>query len=159
MSRAAKPFTVKGWHVAAGVTAFFAIVMAVDGAFMVLAYRTHPGQVADKPYEDGLIYNARLAQERAQVNLGWRAAAAAQGDQVVVWMRDREGRPLDGLEVSATLERPATEQGRVTVRLAETEPGRYASAPSPRTGAWDARIVARSDDGRIFEANRRLAWP
>lgn len=159
MSRAAKPFTVKGWHVAAGVTAFFAVVIAVDGAFMALAYRTHPGQVVDKPYEDGLIYNARLAQERAQASLGWRAGAEAQGDEVVVWMRDREGRPLDGLQVSATLERPATEQGRVKVNLTETEPGRYAGAASPRAGAWDTHIVARSDDGRIFEANRRLTWP
>lgn len=159
MSRAATPFTVKGWHVAVGVTAFFAVVVAVDGTFMALAYRTHPGQVVDKPYEDGLIYNARLAQERAQANLGWKAGAAAQGDQVVVWMRDREGRPLDGLQISATLERPATEQGRVRLSLAETEPGRYASAPSSRAGAWDAHIVARRDDGRIFEANRRLTWP
>lgn len=159
MSRAAKPFTVKGWHVAAGVTAFFAIVIAVDGMFMTLAYRTHPGQVVDKPYEDGLIYNARLAQERAQASLGWRASVAVQNDQVIVWLRDRGGYPLNGLHLSATLERPATEQGRVTIELVEGEPGRYASAPSPRTGAWDVHVMARRDDGRTFEANRRLTWP
>lgn len=158
MSHAATPFTIKGWHVAVGVTAFFALIMAVDGAFMVLAYRTHPGQVVDKPYETGLVYNVRLAQERAQATLGWRASAAVQTGQLVVWMRDREGYPLDGLQVSATLERPATEQGRVTVKLVETEPGRYAGPPSPRTGAWDSHIVARSGNGQTFEADRRLTW-
>lgn len=35
------PFTVKGWHVAAGVVAFFAVVIGVDAAFLTLAYRTH----------------------------------------------------------------------------------------------------------------------
>ena len=72
-SRPRVPFTVKGWHVAAGVVAFFAVVIAVDGAFLTLAYRTHPGQVAARPYETGLIYNAELERQRAQEGLGWRS--------------------------------------------------------------------------------------
>jgi nitrogen fixation protein FixH len=155
---AAPGFRVKGWHVAAGVTAFFTLVIAVDATFMVLAYRTHPGQVAGKPYEDGLVYNARLARERTQSLLGWKASAEAQPGRVVVWMRDRHGFPVDGLEIAVTLERPATERGKTTLRLVETEPGRYASNPAALTGTWDSRIVALSAEGQDFEANRRLTW-
>ncbi len=155
---AATGFRVKGWHVAVGVVAFFAIVICVDASFLMLAYRTHPGQVVDKPYETGLIYNARLAQERTQALLGWRVTAAAQPGQVVVWMRDQGGYPLNGLQVSATLERPATERGKATLRLTETEPGRYAGQSESLTGAWDTHIVARATDGQTFEANRRLTW-
>jgi len=160
MSLARAPYRVKGWHVGAGVVAFFAIVIAVDASFMILAYRTHPGQTVVRPYEDGLVYNARLERERAQARLGWSASAAAEPGRIVVQMRDREGRPLQGLAVTATLERPATDQGRTTRLLQEEGPGRYVSAPGPLAGTWDARIVAKpSAGGQTFEASRRLTWP
>lgn len=151
-------YRVKGWHVAAGVIGFFMIVIGVDAAFMMLAYRTHPGQVAGKPYEAGLAFNKRLAQERTQALLGWRASAEARPEGVVVRLWDRDGLPLAGLDVTATLERPATERGKTTLKLTETEPGRYAGQAPGLSGAWDTRIVARADGGRTFEANRRLAW-
>jgi nitrogen fixation protein FixH len=152
-------YRVKGWHVAAGVTAFFTLVIGIDGAFLALAYRTHPGQVAGKPYEAGLAYNARLRRERAQEGLGWRAAAAFDSGAVVVWMRDRDGRPVRGLAVSATLQRPATDAGMMTLRLTETEPGRYVASPAVESGAWDVVIIAEGTKGQTFEASRRLTWP
>jgi nitrogen fixation protein FixH len=152
------PFAVKGWHVAAGVVAFFALVISVDAAFLVMAYRTHPGQVAPRPYEAGLIYNAELERLRVQDALGWRAGAEARANGLNVLMQDREGRPLTGLKVSATLQRPATEQGRAEVALKEEAPGRY-GADRALSGVWDARIEATDSAGRSFIAERRLTWP
>lgn len=152
------PFAVKGWHVAAGVVAFFAVVISVDAGFLVMAYRTHPGQVAPRPYEAGLIYNAELERLRVQDALGWRAGAEARPDGLKVLMLDREGRPLTGLKVSATLQRPATEQGRAEVVLTEQTPGRY-GVDRALSGAWDARIEATDSAGRSFIAERRLTWP
>lgn len=152
------PFAVKGWHVAAGVVAFFAVVIGVDAAFLTLAYRTHPGQVAARPYEAGLIYNAELERQRAQETLGWRAAVAARPDGVEVLLRDRDGEPLIGLQVTATLLRPATEQGRSVITLTETSPGRYVGARAGLSGAWDARVEA-AGSGASFVAERRLTWP
>jgi nitrogen fixation protein FixH len=157
-SPARAPFTVKGWHVAAGVVAFFVVVIGVDGAFLTLAYRTHPGQVAARPYEAGLIYNAELERQRAQEALGWRAAVEARPDGVVALLQDRDGKPLSGLRVTATLLRPATEQGRTTVTLVETGPGQYAGTQRGLSGAWDARVEAVGD-GPSFVAERRLTWP
>lgn len=162
MTAAAKPvkppFAVKGWHVAAGVVAFFALVISVDAAFLVTAYRTHPGQVAPRPYEAGLIYNAELERLRVQDALGWRAGAEARPNGLAVLMQDRDGRPLTGLKVSATLQRPATEQGRAEVALTEEAPGRY-GVDRALSGAWDARIEAVDGAGRSFIAERRLTWP
>ncbi|MCW5759840.1 MAG: FixH family protein, partial [Phenylobacterium sp.] len=64
---------IRGWHVLAGVSAFFAVIIAVDASFAVLAIRTFPGQVSVTPYEDGLLYNRHIAQLEAQARLGWRA--------------------------------------------------------------------------------------
>ncbi|MFA4893218.1 FixH family protein [Brevundimonas sp.] len=158
-TRPAKPpFVVKGWHVAAGVVAFFALVVGVDAAFLVMAYRTHPGQVAPRPYEAGLIYNAELERLRVQEALGWRAGAEARPNGLDVLMQDRDGRPLAGLKVSVTLQRPATEKGRAEVVLRETAPGQY-GAERALSGAWDARIEAVDGAGRSFIADRRLTWP
>ena len=152
------PFTVKGWHVAAGVVAFFALVIGVDAAFLTLAYRTHPGQVAPRPYEAGLIYNAELERQRAQEALGWRAAVEARPDGVTVLLQDRDGQPLSGLRVTATLLRPATEQGRTVLTLTEAAPGRYAGDRAGLSGVWDTRVDA-AGGGHSFVAERRLTWP
>lgn len=152
------PFTIKGWHVAAGVVAFFVLVIAVDVGFLMTAYRTHPGQVAAKPYETGLIYNAELKRQRAQAALGWRAGTEARGRNIEVVLVDRDGVPLTGLTVSVLLQRPATEQGRTELKLGETGPGRYA-ALAGLTGTWDARIEAVDAPGHRLIAERRLTWP
>lgn len=152
-------FTIGGRHVLAGVCAFFAVVIAVDASFTVIALRTFPGQVSVTPYEDGLLYNRRIAQLEAQERLGWRAAAAAAPGEVVMDFRDRSGRPLPGLAIEGQLERPATAAGRVTLRFAETAPGRYVAPAGRLSGAWDLTVQARGPAGGAFLAERRLTWP
>tara|TARA_R110002051_G_scaffold100274_3_gene170582 strand:+ start:5189 stop:5680 length:492 start_codon:yes stop_codon:yes gene_type:complete len=163
MSPLAEPpepgFTIKGWHVAAGVTAFFALVIAADISFTVLAYRTFPGQVAVRPYEDGLVYNARLERLRVQQQLGWRASAEATPRGVEVRMLDREGNPLTGLVLTGLLQRPATERDRKSVTFTETAPGHYFTETGSISGAWDAQFEARDAAGNRFDAERRLYWP
>lgn len=154
-----QPFTIRGWHVAAGVVAFFAIVIGVDGTFLTLAYRTHPGQVEARPYETGLIYNAELERLRTQEALGWRAGVEARPGGLTVIMQDRDGTPLGGLKIVVTLQRPATEQGRGVVALTETAPGRYEGLRAGLVGAWDARIEATGAAHESFLADRRLTWP
>jgi len=150
---------IRGWHVLAGVTAFFAVIIAVDVSFMIMAIRTFPGQVSVTPYEDGLLYNRRIAQIEAQERLGWRATAAPAPGEVVMTFQDRAGRPLTGLAVAGRLERPATEAGRVTLRFAETTPGRYVAPGGRLSGAWDLTAEARGPTGGAFLAERRLTWP
>lgn len=152
-------FRIKGWHVFAGVSAFFAVVIAVDATFTVIAFRTFPGQVSVTPYEDGLLYNQKLAQQRAQEALGWRAAAEAEPGQVVVQFVDEEGLPLRGLRVQGQLKRPATETGRIALAFAEVAPGRYVAPTGRIDGAWDLTSEARDARGAVFAAERRLTWP
>lgn len=153
------PFTIKGWHVAAAVVAFFAVVIGVDAVFLTLAYRTHPGQVEARPYETGLIYNAELERLRTQEALGWRAAVETRPEGLSVLLQDREGAPLSGLTVKATLQRPATELGRSVMILTETSPGRYLGDHAGLSGAWDTEIAATGTAGESFLAERRLKWP
>jgi nitrogen fixation protein FixH len=152
-------FRLRGWHVLAMVSAFFAIVIATDSWFVVLALRTFPGEVSATPYEDGLAYDKSRAQLRAQERLGWRATAASEPDAVAVEMLDRAGHPLAGLAVSGDLQRPATETGRRTLMFHETRPGRYVARPGALSGAWDLTVHAVDRQGARLTAERRLSWP
>jgi nitrogen fixation protein FixH len=127
--------------------------------FAVLAYRTHPGEVSVTPYEDGLVYNQKLAQLRAQAALGWRAAAGPEHGKVVVVVEDAARRPIPGLTLTGKLERPATEAGRLTPRFVEVAPGRYEAVEKGLTGAWDLTATAKDAAGHSFELERRLTWP
>lgn len=154
-----RPFEIRGWHVFAGVTAFFAVVIAVDVIFTVMAIRTFPGQVSVTPYEDGLLYNRKIAQLEAQKRLGWEASAEAQARAVVLQFQDGEGRPVRGLTIVGRLERPATEAGKISLRFAEAAPGRYVAPAGPAPGGWDLTAEAKGPGGENFLAERRLTWP
>jgi nitrogen fixation protein FixH len=145
--------------VLSALVGFFLVVIGVDATFTVLAVRTFPGQVSVTPYEDGLLYNRKLAQLAAQEKLGWRAAAAAVPGGVAVELRDHAGAPLGGLRVEGVLERPATESGRTTLRFRETAPGLYAAQAAGLAGTWDLTVTASDAGGRRMEAERRLTWP
>ncbi len=154
-----RPFEIRGKHVLAGVVAFFAVIIAVDVTFTVLAIRTFPGQVSVTPYEDGLLYNRRIAQLEAQERLGWQAAAEAQPRAVMLQFQDREGRPVQGLKIVGRLERPATEAGKIALRFNEAAPGRYVAPAGPAPGGWDLTAEAKGPGGETFLAERRLTWP
>ncbi len=152
-------FRLNGWHVLAMIFGFFGVVIAVDVSFAVMAYRTHPGEVSVTPYEDGLVYDRKIAQVRAQEALGWQAGAEAVADKVVVLMVDADQRPLTGLTVTGRLERPATEAGRIVLKFRETTPGRYEAAARGLSGAWDLTAETHGGAPTAFELERRLTWP
>jgi nitrogen fixation protein FixH len=142
------------------ICTFFGVVMAVDIGMATMAYRTFSGEVADDPYEAGLLYNRALAERRAQAALGWTAAIEmVQGNDLKVTVRDRAGRPVEGLKVSAVLERPATEAGREHLAFVRAAPGVYEAKAGHLSGAWDVRVRAVDGAGHPFEAEERLLWP
>ncbi len=154
----APEFRLTGWHVLAGVTTFFAIVIGVDASFLIAAYRSHPGEVSVTPYEDGLLYNQRIAQLEAQSRLGWTASARAGPGEVAMVFQDRRGAPVRGLRITGRLERPATESGRIELAFTEAGPGRYVAHAGAQAGAWDLTAAAQAADGARFIAERRLTW-
>ncbi|HET9161802.1 MAG TPA: FixH family protein [Caulobacteraceae bacterium] len=159
MSAAAKPFRVTGWHVLAGVTAFFVLIMGFDVWFATLAYRTFPGEDAKDPYEAGIAYNRTLAKREAQAQLGWTVSDEKFADGLSLKPLDAHGAPLTGLTVTAVLVRPATESGKRLISLKEVSPGVYEARGLGLSGAWDMTVTLADAQGRQFEANRRLQWP
>lgn len=167
--RTGKPFELTGWHVLLSLVGFFGIVIAVNTAFAVQAYTTFPGEVSATPFEDGIAFNRTLATRAQERALGWNARIEATvlgaGDQfrsgrvqLRVRIADKAGQPVRGLKLTGSLERPATESGKLEPQFTETGPGVYEATAPDTPGAWDLTLVGADAQGRAFEAQSRLLW-
>lgn len=149
-----------GRHVLLIGMAFFAAVIAVNAAFIMLAVRSYPGEQERRSYRQGLQYNAVLQERAAQAALGWRASIedlAREGGSVrIVISLVRDNRtPIDGLDLSGALMRPVSREGRQTLAFAPLGGGRYEAIVAAAPGAWDISVSAVSDVGARFQfANR-----
>lgn len=155
-------FELKGGHVLAVMLAFFGITIAVNAVFAVYAVSTFSGEDVSKPYMRGLEYNRTLAAREAQAKLGWSAeidAARGGGSSIEVTVKiwASGGTPKAGLTVRATLRRPIDASLDRTIALAAVEAGIYrAVLKDISPGQWDVIVLAKSSEGAVFEAERRI---
>jgi nitrogen fixation protein FixH len=151
-------------HVLAMLLAFFGAVIAVDVGFSILAVQSFPGEDEPNSYAQGLRFNATLASERAQRALGWTAGAAlramAGGAGVDLRIHDRNGAPLSGLTIEATLRRPTDQRLDRPLAFQDLGGGRYrALIGALQAGQWRLRARARDTSAREIDFDRNFAWP
>lgn len=156
-------FVITGRHVLFAMLGFFGIIFAVNAYFINVAVSTHTGVVANEPYRKGLKYNERIAAAERQSALGWHDVIriAPSGDRITIDIRDKDGKAVPGLDIKATLGRPASASYDVSATLQETAPGVYEAAiPQREAGAYIASIEAvdpsRDAQGVLFRAKERL---
>ncbi|MBN8607533.1 MAG: FixH family protein [Caulobacterales bacterium] len=155
-------FRIRGWHVLAMMLGFFGFVIAVNVVFATIAVRSFPGEDVRRSYLQGIQYNDTLAQRREQAALGWQANAtllpSADGVSLEVVLRDREGAPIDGADITGEMQWPTTDSfDRTTTFVARGE-GRYvAQLGDLHPGRWRLRARAERNTGSLdFEAE--LTW-
>lgn len=145
------------WIFAAGM----ALVVAVNGVLVYFAVGTWSGLVVEKPYERGVQYNRLLEAAARQDALGWRfdivLETAAETTRIVVDARDAAGRPLGGLSLRATVERPVENEAHAALQLREQQPGRYAATLERlRPGQWQTRLMAERGTESASAAQRQV---
>jgi nitrogen fixation protein FixH len=120
------------------------LVVAVNMVLLWFALGTFPGLVETNSYERGRHYNEVIERAAAIAALGWHVDVELLADGVVVARyRDRDGKPIGGLDPRATLTRPVGDPVRIEVRLREGSAGEYrAEIVLPHHGLWDVNIVA-----------------
>ncbi len=143
----------------------FAVVVAVNSLLAYFATSTFNGLATEGAYEKGLAYNQALAGAAAQEKLGWSVeaelapAGGEHGGTVNVAVTDRDGAPLDGLDVTAVFRRPTQAGHDQTVRFTAAGAGRYVgTVVLPFPGQWEMLLVAnRGDDS--YQSDRRIMVP
>jgi nitrogen fixation protein FixH len=159
-----RTFEVRGWHVLAALLGFFAIVIAVNVGFAVIAVRSFPGEDVRRSYLQGLAYNDTIAARRAQAVLGWDASARIEGDAaaatILVELRSRSGEPINSATVTGDLRWPTDARRDRRLEFERTGDGRYrALVGALPQGRWQLRANAADASGGALDFESELTWP
>jgi len=150
-----------GRHVLFAVIGFFAIIIAANIWFVAAAVGSFRGEDEQRPYLQGIAYNATLARRAEQARRGWRATIAAERlnggiVRVTVVISGADGAPRTGAQLTGELRHPMDEHRDRPLRLTEIAAGRHqAQLSGVPGGTWD--VVVTAAPGTVpFEGSRRL---
>jgi nitrogen fixation protein FixH len=152
---------IEGRHVLLALIAFFGVMVLVNAVFFYFAVATFSGGDASNAYSKGLHYNETLVAAELQGERGWRSELAYDDKtgRLTLKVLDRAAAPVNGLQVVADLERPATDREDRKVVLKELGEGVYAATVVLAPGAW---VVAIDSSGRgeggdnVYRLKQRL---
>ncbi|MEL6858319.1 MAG: FixH family protein [Pseudomonadota bacterium] len=132
---------LKGWHVLLIMLGFFGVMFSVNGVFLYHAITSFPGEDVKKSYVQGLNYNETLAARARQAELGWRAEAGLQGNEILLRLSDKGGAPLTHRAVVGELRRVATRDQDQALVFQPKRGGAYsAPAGTLAPGQWRLRV-------------------
>jgi nitrogen fixation protein FixH len=135
----------------------FLVVMVANGALVYYALSSWPGLAYENASERGRKFNQVLAEGSRENALGWHFSVFRAGGAVVVEARDRDGRPLTDLDISAKLVRPLGGTDDRALALRPAGPGRYAAETDlPFKGQWELRLLAERAGERVHATDRFL---
>ena len=142
----------RGWWYPYIFVGCFVVVVGVNGALAYFATSTFTGLETQGAYQKGLAYNENLALAKAQEAQGWTVdtkvtpgAIGVDGATVdiAVSYRDRDGKPLEGLEVKAEMIRPTAKGLDHQEVLKPLGNGTYGGTYTlPAKGVWDMDVAA-----------------
>jgi nitrogen fixation protein FixH len=166
MSRKRPP----GWWYPWIFVGLFGIVFAVNMTMMKFATSTFSGLAVEHAFEKGNAYNAEIAAERAQTALGWTGTLAVvatepedEDARTVRWrftLTDADKAPIDGLRITAEIDRPTLTGHDIAMTLDPVAPGTYeAETLLPFKGQWDVRLIANQADDPKFRLRQRVEIP
>lgn len=154
-----------GW-VPWAIVAAFALVFAVNGGLVYFAFASWPGLTTYHAYDEGLVYNRVIDEERKEARLGWTLAIAFVPDargglqgRLVVDASRKDGTALEGLAIKGEIVRPLGEVAVIPLVLEHAAGGRYAAAVAlPQPGQWDVYLTAEQG-GTMVHTGRRILTP
>jgi nitrogen fixation protein FixH len=153
-------FRLTGRMVLAGLVAFFAVVVGVNGLMTYAAISTFGGVETESSYRAGLAFANEMASAHAQDARHWNvtAKAALNGDMTVleVTARDAAGRPVPNLAAAAQLVHPTDRRGDVIVPLADSGAGMFRGETAAAAGQWDLVIELSRAGERLFRSKNRV---
>lgn len=157
-------FRITGRHVLVSIVGFFLTIAAVDAVMIYQAVSTFGGLETPDAYRKGLAYNQRIAEGAAQEQLGWRESVSfdrATGS-LVVDIKDRDGKPVEGMALSVVIGRPATNAFDRSISADDKGAGRYeAPVADLADGTWTVELAvrgSRNPEAAVVYQSKARIW-
>lgn len=137
---------ISGWHVFGLFALGFGIIIAVNLTLAWNAVKTFPGLEVKNSYVASQSFQADRARQTA---LGWQVSARLDGDTLTLTILEN-GHPIAPRIDRATF-------GRATSVAADQTPAfvfdgiAFVAPVQAGAGNWNLRLVARADDGTLFQ--------
>ena len=126
------------------ILGFFGVILTVNFIMATYAAKTYSGVDANDAYDSGLAYNQEIAAAKAQALLGWTVDLNRANDagltQLTVNVRDKDGKPVGGLDAMIDFYFPATRKFDRTVPATPIAEGVYSGSADLRPGRWEVQI-------------------
>lgn len=149
-----------GWPL--GITIILGATIAANIVVMRIANDDPAFAVEPDYYRKAVQYDSTMAQQRANISLGWGIVTALDpiGDgthtRLAVQLLDASRSPLPGARVAVMARFNARANDTLTAVLDEEAPGRYVTTlPIARPGEWEVRVDA-SHGSQHFSASTRV---
>jgi nitrogen fixation protein FixH len=158
------PRKITGRQVAVAVIGFFVVITAIDGWMAYTAVSTFGGGDTQDAYRKGLRYNERIAEARSQDAIGWSDKVSFESNSGLLRLvvSDKDGKPIEGLNVVAKIGRPATNAHDNDIALKSDSPGTYVAwLPALEAGTWFAAFEARkagADGADVAYRTKARLW-
>ncbi len=153
-----RPWT--GRMVFLSLLGFFGVVFAVNGVMIREALSTFGGLETESSYQAGRMFEHEVAMARAQDARHWRVdaklAPSVDGARLDIDARDAAGKPLTGMDATATFERPTDRRLDRDVAVTETTPGQFRGRAALEPGQWDIVIELSRHGERQFRSVNRV---
>ncbi len=142
------------------ITAFFGVMLAVNGYMATQAVKTFSGLDADNPYDSGLEYNNEISAAKAQALLGWKVDLTRTADgpatEITATVKDKSGQPVTDLDVSMHFYYPATRRLDRQVAAAAVANGVYSGSAQLTSGQWEVEVDLNRNGKREFRSRNHL---
>jgi nitrogen fixation protein FixH len=148
--------TFKGWHMAAIMVSFFAVIIAVNITLAVFAKTSWTGLVVQNSYVASQHFNRDTEIARQQQAIGWKMTLNITNGTAEISLLDRKGEPLTGLNVRGLLQHPVSDRDDQLLLLTEIRPGIYASANVLTQGFWIVDVTAEGTNRKPVRFVQRV---
>ncbi len=138
------------------ILGFFGVILTVNFIMATYAAKTYSGVDANDAYDSGLAYNQEIAAAKTQALLGWTVDLNRANDagltQLTVNVRDKDGKPVGGLDAMIDFYFPATRKFDRTVPATPIAEGVYSGSADLRPGRWEVQISLSRAGKRMFRS-------
>ena len=138
---------ITGKHVLIGTVSAFSVIIGVNIFMAVQAVRTFPGLETANSYGVSQTFNR---DKEAQEALGWSVEAMDDQENLYVYIRDAEGKPVEVAQISGTLGRATTVAEDQNPEFAFNGEAYVAKTGMLAEGNWNYRMTAQALDGTHF---------